>query len=101
MNRLPKDRAPGPDNITNKVIRTIAPLILKELAQVVIKYLAIGLPKRLKELFTLILRKKGKKNYLLLGAYRSIALENTLVKLAEKILTMRIAGKVEAETLLP
>ena len=66
----------------------------------VIKYLVIGLPKELKELFTIILKKKEKKNYLLLGAYRSITLKNTLVKLAEKILTIYIVGKVEAETLL-
>ena len=61
MNKLPKDRAPGPDSITNKVIRIVAPLILKELAQAVIKYLATGLPKGLKESFTLILKKKRKK----------------------------------------
>ena len=32
INRLPKDRALGPDSITNKVIYIVAPLILKELA---------------------------------------------------------------------
>ena len=68
--------------------------------QAVIKYLVISLSKELKELFTLVLKKKEKKNYLLLGAYRFIALKNTLVKLAKKILTIRIAGKVEAKILL-
>ena len=59
-----------------------------------------GLPKGLKESFILVLKKKGKMNYLLPDSYRPIALKNTLVKLVEKVLTMRIAGKVETETLL-
>ena len=41
----------------------------------VIKYLVTGLSKKLKKLFTLILKKKGKKNYLLLNTYRPIALK--------------------------
>ena len=100
INKLLKDRALGPDSITNKVIYIIAPLILKELAQAVIKYLIIGLPKGLKELFTLILKKKGKKDYLLLNTYRPIALKNILVKLAEKVLIIYIIEKIEVKTLL-
>ena len=100
INRLLKDRALGLDNITNKVIRRVAPLILKELAQVIIKYLVIGLPKGLKVLFTLILKKKEKKNYLLLDIYRPIALKNILVKLVKKVLIIYITGKAEAKTLL-
>ena len=59
-----------------------------------------GLPEGLKKLFILMLKKKGKKNYSLLGAYRPIALKNTLIKLAEKVLTIYIIGEAEAETLL-
>ena len=47
-----------------------------------------------------MLKKKEKKDYLLLDIYRPIALENILIKLAEKVLTMRIIRKVEAEILL-
>ena len=43
---------------------------------------------------------KGKKNYLLLGAYRPIVLKNTLVKIAEKVITIHIKKKAEAELLL-
>ena len=88
------------DNIINKVICVVVPLILKELAQIIIKYLVIGLSKGLKELFTFILKKKEKKNYLLLDIYKLITLKNTLVKLAEKILTIYIVRKAEAEILL-
>ena len=62
--------------------------------------MVIGLPKGLKKLVTLVLKKKEKKNYLLLGAYRFIALKNILIKLAEKVLIIYIAGKAEAEILL-
>ena len=48
-----------------------------------------------------MLKKKEKKDYLLLGTYRPIALENILIKLAKKVLTIHIVGKAEAETLLP
>ena len=75
-------------------------LILKELAQIIIKYLVRGLSKKLKKLFTLILRKEEKKNYSLPSIYRPITLKNTLLKLAKKVLTIHIIGKVEAETLL-
>ena len=68
--------------------------------QAVIKYLVTGLFKGLKESFILVLKKEEKKNYLLLSAYRPIALKNTLVKLTEKVLTIRIARKVEVEILL-
>ena len=74
INKLSKDRAPGLNNITNKVICIVTPLILKELVQAVIKYLVTGLFKGLKESFTLVLKKKEKKNYLLLDTYRPIGL---------------------------
>ena len=62
--------------------------------------MVIGLPKELKKLFILILRKEEKKDYLLLSAYRFIVLKNILVKLAEKILIIYIAEKAKAKTLL-
>ena len=47
-----------------------------------------------------MLRKKGGKIYLLLKAYRLIALKNTLIKLIKKTLIIYIVGKAEAEILL-
>ena len=68
--------------------------------QIIINNLSTSLPKGLKESFTLVLRKKEKKNYLLPGIYRFIALKNTLVKLVEKVLIIYIVGKAEVEILL-
>ena len=56
INKLPKDRVPGPDSIINKVIRVVAPLMLKELAQVVLRYRVTDLSEELKELFILVLK---------------------------------------------
>ena len=75
-------------------------IILKELAQAVINYLAIDLPDGLKKLFTFVLRKEGKKNYLLSKTYRPIALENILAKLIKKVITIYNIKKTEAKLLL-
>ena len=74
--------------------------MLKELVQAVIIYLVKGFPEKLKELSIFVLKKKEKKDYLLLGAYRPIVIENMLIKLAKKVLTIYIAEKAEAEILL-
>ena len=47
-----------------------------------------------------MLRKKGKKDYLLPEAYRPIAIKIMLVKLVKKILTIYIIKKVETKILL-
>jgi hypothetical protein len=46
------------------------------------------IPPSLKESIIYTFKKEGKGNYLDLGAYRPIALENTLAKLVEKIVTI-------------
>jgi hypothetical protein len=47
-----------------------------------------------------ILRKEGKVDYLLLGSYRPIALENTLSKILERVIAERIADIAKEYTLL-
>ena len=72
--------------------------MLEELAQIVIVYLAKSLLEELKKSSIFMLRKK-KKDYLILKAYRPIALENISVKLVKKILIIYIAEKLETEIL--
>ena len=48
-----------------------------------------------------MLKKKEKNDYLLPDTYRPIALENILIKLVKKVLTIYIVRKAEAEILLP
>ena len=47
-----------------------------------------------------ILYKEGKVDYLLLGSYRPIALENTLSKILERVIVKRIADIAEEYILL-
>ena len=48
-----------------------------------------------------ILWKEGKVDYLILGSYCLIALENTLSKILEKVIVDRIVDMVEEYALLP
>jgi len=47
-----------------------------------------------------ILRKEGKVDYLLLGSYRPIALENTLSKILERVIADYIADTAKEYALL-
>jgi len=47
-----------------------------------------------------ILCKEGKVDYLFLGSYRPIALENTLSKILERVIADRIVDMVEEYALL-
>jgi len=49
---------------------------------------------------TVVLRKEGKVDYLILGSYRSIALENTLSKILEKVIADRIVDTAKEYDLL-
>ena len=65
-------------------------------------YFIVGYYLRLRRaIITFILYKEGKADYLFLGSYRPIALENTLSKILEKVIADRMADIVEEYTLLP
>ena len=49
---------------------------------------------------TVILRKEGKVDYLILGSYRPITLENTLSKILEKVIADHIVDIVKEYNLL-
>ena len=65
-------------------------------------YFIIGYFLRLRRaIITVILYKEGKADYLLLGSYRPITLENTLSKILERVIVERIASTAEEHALLP
>ena len=47
-----------------------------------------------------VLYKEGKADYLLLGSYRPIALENTLSKILERVIVERIVDTAKKHALL-
>jgi hypothetical protein len=95
-------KALGPDGIPNEVLKILALEISKGLTHAVSKLLTGDtMLIRFQESTTLALRKEGKKDYSLLGSYRLIALENTLAKVVEKVLTNRLSLAAEEYSLLP
>ena len=64
-------------------------------------YFVIGYYLRLgRAIIMFILRKEGKVDYLLLGSYHPIALENTLSKILERVIADRIADTAKEYALL-
>ena len=64
-------------------------------------YLIVGYYLRLRRaIITFILYKEGKVDYLFLGSYRPIALENTLSKILERVIADYIVDMAKEYTLL-
>ena len=64
-------------------------------------YFIIGYYLRLRRaIITFILYKEGKADYLLLGSYRPIALENTLSKILERVIADYIVDIAKEYALL-
>jgi hypothetical protein len=109
IGRLPRNKAAGPDDIPNEVLKALAQLdqaspnlFCTQLAQAISSILAGGtLPSSCKESITVALRKEGKRDYSLPSSYRPIALENTLAKVIEKIIAEDITSYAEKKNLLP
>jgi len=78
-------KALGLDSILNEVLKVVALIIIKDLAEAASYYFTSGIIlKSLKESITIVLYKKEKKDYSFLGSYKLITLKNTLVKVLEK-----------------
>jgi len=89
-------KALGLDGILNKVLKVVALVIIKDLAEVASYYFTSEIIlESLKESITIVLRKEGKKDYSLLGSYKPITLKNTLVKVLEKYIANIISKAAE------
>jgi len=76
-------------------------VIIKDLVEIVSNCFTNGIIlKSLKEFIIVVLHKKGKKNYSLLGNYKLITLKNTLVKVLEKYIVNIILKVIEKYRLL-
>ena len=64
-------------------------------------YFVIGYYLKLRRaIITVVLYKEGKADYLLLGSYRPIALENTLSEILKRVIVKYIADTAEEYALL-
>jgi len=100
--RTKPDKAPGPDQIPNRVIHLLARhriSLLQTLFQACwdLSYH----PEAFHTATTVFLRKPGKKDYTDPAAYRPIALLNTLGKTLESIIATRLKDLAEGHRLLP
>jgi len=96
------NKAPGPDQITNKVLQQALPLIEQWLQRILQASINLGyFPKTLKKTTTIVLRKPGKPDYTKAKAYRPIALESTVGKAFESVIAELLSFLTEEHELLP
>ena len=101
ISRLLNNIALGLDRILNKALKTYRPLIVPWLADVARVCFVVGYYPRLgRAIIMFVLRKEGKADYLFLGNYHPIALENTLSKILERVIADRIADTAKEYALL-
>ncbi|KAI0997728.1 hypothetical protein K3495_g10462 [Podosphaera aphanis] len=102
IGKLPSDKAPGPDEIPNRLLKECRKTLSKALVELFNGCLSLGYhPTRFKESTTIVLRKPQKPRYDTPKAYRPIALLNTMGKLLEKLIAKRISRTAETHHLLP
>jgi hypothetical protein len=102
INKTVPNKAPGPDNITNRVLKQALPHIETWLQVALQASLDQGyFPKAFKETTTVVLRKPGKPDYSKSKAYRPIALENTIGKVFESVIAEALSYLTETNELLP
>ena len=101
ISRLLNNIVLGLDRILNKALKTYRLLIVPQLIDIARVYFIIGYYLRLRRaIITFILYKEGKVDYLFLGSYRPIALENTLSKILERVIADYIVDTAKEYALL-
>jgi exonuclease III len=102
LKHLPTRKAAGPDQIPNLLLKECR----EELSPLLCKFFTACIqtghhPRPFKHSITVVLKKPQKPDYTKPGAYRPIALLNTLAKALEALVAKRISKEAEARGLLP
>jgi hypothetical protein len=99
---VPPDKAPGDDELPNRVLKVVADLLAPLLAHLFNTSLRLGhCPEHFKVSISVVIKKMGKSDYSAPKSYRPIALMNTLGKIMDAILAKRIAYLAEKYRMLP
>jgi hypothetical protein len=94
--KVAPDKAPGPDEITNRVLKQALPTIETNLQQILQASLNLGhFPHIFKETTTVVLHKPNKPDYSKSKAYRPIALESTIGKVFKSVIAETISHLTE------
>lgn len=95
-------KAAGPNKVTNIALQKCVDILALIMTQFINASLKLGYhPHLWKHFLTITLRKPGKPDYTIPKAYRPIALEDTMGKVAESVLATRLATLAEQFQLLP
>jgi Reverse transcriptase (RNA-dependent DNA polymerase). len=101
INKLSPKKAPGPDEITNAVLKRTFPTIQQHLLALIQTSLNLGhFPQVFKKTTTVVLRKPTKPDYSKPNAYRPIALEST-GQSHESIIAELLSYVTETHQLIP
>jgi ribonuclease HI len=102
IGKLAPDKAPGPDEITNRVLKKNLNALQAHLLALAQACMDTGhFPSAYKQSLTVVLRKPNKPDYTKPNAYRPIALECTIGKVLESIITELLSYLIETHDLLP
>lgn len=102
IKKLKAGKAPGPDGVTNQALKAGATLLIPLWLPIMNDAMRRGIhPQAWKESITVALRKPGKGDYSQPKAYRPIALLNTMGKLMESVLAVRLSYWMESSQLIP
>ena len=98
IKRTPNNKAPGPDEVTGKLIKQLSYTGIQQLRKIFDKALRIGyVPKPWKRSVTVMIPKPG-KNLTQVNSYRPISLTSILGKLLERIITTRLLEELETSS---
>jgi hypothetical protein len=102
LTRAKGTTAPGEDNLPILVWKKLWVHLKTFIARIFTAYVDLGHhPKQWRSAKIIVLRKPGKPDYSLPGAYRPISLLNTLGKLLEAVVARRLSYLAEKHGLLP
>jgi ribonuclease HI/endonuclease/exonuclease/phosphatase family metal-dependent hydrolase len=102
IDKISAKKAPGPDEIANITLKKTFATASHHLHALVQGSINTShFPTAFKTTTTVVIRKPGKPDYTKANAYRPIALENTLGKLIESVITELLSHAVEEHQLIP
>jgi hypothetical protein len=102
IRRLKPNKAPGPDGITNLVIKECEDILAPILRDILQACLDLEIsPDKALELTTAVIRKPGRTDYTQAKSYRPIALLNTLTKVMSAVIANALSYIAERYQLLP
>ena len=92
--------APGPDNITNLMIKRLPPVYHIILSQIINACLQLSyMPQQWKSVIVIMILKPG-KDLILVTSYRPISLLNTFSKLFERVILIRLSDWLDENHIL-